>query len=489
MNFEKINFDSRLPGWKIEKTSQLEIIGDKERQNKCSSNLQNVSSSLYTKAFIEGVGVQGIRYIFMNDHTWHRRLLWVLMVLGASAYAIFMTVNNVNNFLSYPSTTKTEEFFVKKISFPAVTMCNFNVFQKKKLSPAESKMLEIMYRPFPDFGPDKINASEYDNINIRQFFHNKSYNYLTYMGVCSYRGKLCNRTKVLHTKLRDIGVCLTFDPSKDEEEKYQTLRGVDGGLEVGFMSDVKDWTHGPFMTLEGFSVLVHDPSDDVVLLENRGIYVPVGATVNLMINKLIEQRMEPPHGQCGFRELKYYPKYTQTACLVECEMDYMMENCHCVAEYALDFPSVKTCNKFQLDQCKIQHISNESANPFILQECNCPPDCNRTIYDITMTSSRVTEGTRILMAKYVPGFDILKSGIYFRVYFPYLWYRTTIQEESYSLDKLFCDIGGALGLMLGASVMSCAELLDFVLFMMSFGSVRFWQSRKRRKTKVQTLES
>lgn len=69
------------------------------------------------------------------------------------------------------------------------------------------------------------------------------------------------------------------------------LTGLAGGFEVGFMVDAKDWTHGPFMSLQGFSVLVHDPSDDVVLLENRGIFVPVGATVNLMINKLAEKRL------------------------------------------------------------------------------------------------------------------------------------------------------------------------------------------------------
>lgn len=71
------------------------------------------------------------------------------------------------------------------------------------------------------------------------------------------------------------------------------------------------------------------------------------------------------------------------------------------------------------------------------------------------------------------------SGIYFRVYFPYLWYRTSTQEEAYSLDKLFCDIGGALGLLLGASVMSCAELLDYILVMMSYGSLSFWKRRRR----------
>ena len=50
-----------------------------------------------------------------------------------------------------------------------------------------------------------------------------------------------------------------------------------------------------------------------------------------------------------------------------------------------------------------------------------------------------------------------------RIYYSAMMEEIIIHEEGYPLLTLLCDVGGALGLIIGASVVSVLEVFDFFI--------------------------
>ncbi|XP_063615888.1 degenerin-like protein unc-105 [Penaeus indicus] len=84
--------------------------------------------------------------------------------------------------------------------------------------------------------------------------------------------------------------------------------------------------------------------------------------------------------------------------------------------------------------------------------CKCPSACDDVTYE-TYSDSREVEAdtTRI------------------RIFYNDLTYQVVTEEWAYTLIPLMCDIGGVLGLLLGASVLTFIEVLQCVLACCSRG--------------------
>ncbi|XP_077975159.1 bile acid-sensitive ion channel-like isoform X2 [Styela clava] len=397
----------------------------KQRKQESTEEYRNMKQILYAQWFVDNFGVQGVRYIFMRDTTWCRRMLWLILILAGGSYCCYVTLNNINYYLTYPTTTKTSRHFHRKVEFPAVTICKYNIFQ------------------------------------------------------CSYQSGYCNMSH-FYTKIRDIGVCFTFDPSKDPVRKYQMFPGREGGLMFGFGTNESDWAHGPFMNQEGFVVVVHDPGEQIVMVEN-GKNIPIGSTVSISVTRSTHSLLPYPHGECGEKKLMYYSTYSQAACQQECRAKVVLPLCGCRFEYWPENITVPVCSQFMIDAC-VPKILNGA---YEFDGCDCPPECHRIKYDMEVTSARMTHGTTDFIKNFVAGFDMRKHGVEIRVFYPSLAYTTQIEEASYSIEKLLCDIGGAGGLFLGASFVSLFELLDFMVYSLWLSSIQLWF--KRRKNKVKDL--
>nr|XP_039255278.1 acid-sensing ion channel 1C-like isoform X1 [Styela clava] len=197
----------------------------KQRKQESTEEYRNMKQILYAQWFVDNFGVQGVRYIFMRDTTWCRRMLWLILILAGGSYCCYVTLNNINYYLTYPTTTKTTRHFHRKIEFPAVTICKYNIFQRTKMTDEENAMIEEMYQPYDLFkNYTHTNYSKYDHVDMGEFVVNKSYDYFSQMGLCSYQSGYCNMSH-FYTKIRDVGVCFTFDPSKDPVRKYQMFPG------------------------------------------------------------------------------------------------------------------------------------------------------------------------------------------------------------------------------------------------------------------------
>lgn len=83
--------------------------------------------------------------------------------------------------------------------------------------------------------------------------------------------------------------------------------------------------------------------------------------------------------------------------------------------------------------------------------------------------------------------EVEKSFIQLEVYFSTLTTEDIQVVSAYSVLALLCDIGGALGLILGSTILTVFEFLDF--FLVAGAHAAVYRASKRRNKKVSATEN
>lgn len=69
--------------------------------------------------------VHGIPNIF-NNHMFVFKALWLISLLSASGFCLYVTIMATQNYLEYEVVTTIEDIYETKVPFPAVSFCNIN---------------------------------------------------------------------------------------------------------------------------------------------------------------------------------------------------------------------------------------------------------------------------------------------------------------------------------------------------------------------------
>lgn len=167
---------------------------------------------------------------------------------------------------------------------------------------------------------------------------------------------------------------------------------------------------------------------------------------------------------CGRRKLKYFEgKYSREACRKECFTDYLLKACSCREAYMPG--NAKLCESEVVMDC-----INPSTDQYLLSrpdcESSCPDTCSYNTFTLkTASSLRLTDEYLSTLANATD--DSLeywrRNFVAIEVYHSSMSYPYIRKRYSYLVLDLFCDIGGALGLVLGASIATVVELCDFTV--------------------------
>jgi hypothetical protein len=77
------------------------------------------------------------------------RLLWTLIVLGASGGFIYYICNRVSVYLRYDTTVKVVVNYSEDMAFPTVTVCNQNAFKSVHQPLSSSHVLPFLFVGWP----------------------------------------------------------------------------------------------------------------------------------------------------------------------------------------------------------------------------------------------------------------------------------------------------------------------------------------------------
>ncbi|CAL1275778.1 unnamed protein product, partial [Larinioides sclopetarius] len=310
--------------------------------------------------------------------------------------------------------------------------------------------------------------------------------YDTLIVSCNFQGQKCSvRDDFTTLYSAAFGKCYMFNYVGEEEAqllkkpKIVKSPGRHYGLHLYLQSERKNILP-LFARSLGARVVIHDPRSLPISREG-GFDIRHGDSSSISIRYAEINRLGPPWGRCakdGDNTTSSYliKPYNQIACERQCMNDVVFQRCKCYhRRFMTGTPSptgdrVCTHDKDRCFQSVLDDISEEKV------KCDCPEPCKEIKYRLTISRSELNKAfVRLVkkakslkmvhgvLATVEPKFRLDLLGV--SVFYQDFSINSISETSIYSFEFLIANIGGSLGLFLGASFITFVEIIEFfVLF-------------------------
>eukprot|EP00058_Branchiostoma_floridae_P010490 XP_002595978.1 hypothetical protein BRAFLDRAFT_96751 [Branchiostoma floridae] len=225
---------------------------------------------------------------------WVVRILWLLLFLFSLGYATYLIATSIIDFISWGTVTDLKLEFTDQLEFPAVTICNFNKFEKDLLC-MDERAVEYL-RPL--IGNDTI--CEYDNSTSPT--PGPTYYPMTLAGItaytgfqmdqyalkeCTWRGERCTWQNFTHV-FGEYGNCYVFNQKTSGEPLQQIIPGQGNGLHLVLDVHEAFYTENPDTggtTDVGVKVHIH-PQGEPAKMDIQGIPIGPGSHAYIGISQV-----------------------------------------------------------------------------------------------------------------------------------------------------------------------------------------------------------
>ncbi|XP_063533447.1 pickpocket protein 28-like [Cydia strobilella] len=328
-----------------------------------------------------------------------------------------------------------------------------------------------------------FNALSYDDIFKTNSIQNE-YNYLNastpankWNIISGYSSPISKRKKK-KTKGRKA------KKVEDDSEEYPR-RGQENGarpdLEILLVENATDVDESCNSLSNGWKIYLQHPAD----MPQASLYyyaaIPDQVTslaLKFSILNTSESLMhyKSEQRQCYFpkdRKLQYFATYTPDNCRLECLSLYTYKRCGCVWYHMPHHNSSEICTA-QQRRCVEKAQDDLASNKLKQSKCNCLPSCDSIHYDaeILKTNFDIKKHIKAMNKKY--DYTISDNYNYSRleIYFKEPRFVSMRRSELFGLTDFLANCGGLLGLFLGFSFLSLAEIFYFCTF-------RLWCTLKK----------
>ncbi|XP_077991450.1 acid-sensing ion channel 1A-like isoform X2 [Glandiceps talaboti] len=349
-------------------------------------------------AFTQTAGLTGVRFIGDGKSLKFRRLLWLLIVLGALGGLLYQISRLINSFLDMPINVNIKYTHpTEKPDFPAITICNNNLFRYSGLltlfdgsASAVQSMIPYLNIIFPLDGntfyseSDFITAEEYNNYgntDLLGFMTTSAHSIDNLVKSCSFSGIPCGPENFT-TSVTNYGICYTFNSAQMDETLKVRNAGQRYGLQLQLYANQNEYV-GP-RTVVGFRVMVHD-QDEIPDVAGQGVSISPGVETTIGLTKTMISNLGSPYGDCVDNvenTLKYFNgSYSLSKCWTECETDYAIDKCGCRYYY---MPGNMTyCTPNDLRYCYFDAIDDLAQETDACSSCREP--CDQIKYNMKLS--------------------------------------------------------------------------------------------------------
>ncbi|XP_037076135.1 acid-sensing ion channel 5-like [Pollicipes pollicipes] len=260
-------------------------------------------------------------------------LVWLLLTLFGLTMATVQISQRIRYYYSNPVSVDIESSHRRRMPFPAVTICNQN-------------WLSCSWH------------GKHNNCGARQF----------------------KRT------FTDYGLCYTFNHYM-RTPLVSELSGSKYGLQLVLNVEQYEYVRGPEITA-GVKVLAHHQRQPA-MMQNSGVYVPVGFKADVDLRLKTRTNVPPPHGRCGDKTLTFYRSYSKATCEMDCVYQYMMDLCHCrdvyLPETSPGFPALCSLKMWLMCALQVPEYYHYTG-----RLCQCPQACHSSHFDASVTYSKLS---------------------------------------------------------------------------------------------------
>lgn len=423
------------------------------------------------KKYIESTTAHGVARIFISK-SYARRVFWLVIVLTTASACLYNCIDRILILTSRHSITTINLKQGREMDFPAVTICNLNMLRKDYLEGLglDRIVQSILLPHLQESSPFNCKAQlslmpDLPNITYQEMFKQGGSSLETFIIGCEYFEQECevNHANFVPTLTR-LGYCYTFNGgSQDRPIRKTKTTGSRLGLKLVFNVEHDQYLASPNLDV-GIKVVIHHqgvpPKPD-----EQGIAVPTSSNAFISLRQLNIIDNTHTHDSCiaedkvsslNFLQREY--SYSSAACNIDCFYTRVANTCRCLISDQFR-PDVE--NYTNLPLCAIRDTCCVLTQQTTAMSCpNCIPSCNSTVYELTNSYSflPVKFTSRRLNLTALQD-DVVKTNVFYKS----LMVTEEVTSILYTAVSLLSDIGGQLGLFLGASVISVVE---FVLWLM-----------------------
>ena len=296
---------------------------------------------------------------------------------------------------------------------------------------------------------------------------------------------------------------------------------LDKNDEIRMLPGLHEW-RSPVSSSEGVRVVIHPPTTKPFPF-TEGYDVPPGFSASFGIRPRKNIRIGYPHGNCSDTNPygSFDQRYRLMTCQKMCLQNYVVEECGCadvtlpttqlqnftLCRSSHEFPdscmfnATKECfdiltRLYDRIQCARITKAKMAKNATAMEKCTCFPPCHEIAYDVSYSLSKWPAGgyendaaffdifgienytSRFLNQPekhkmfidyfgvrkhdYSQRFNAMQDFARLNVYIADSNVVKTEESEDYGRNQMVSDIGGQLGLWVGISLITLAEVLELL---------------------------
>ncbi|XP_051998599.1 acid-sensing ion channel 4-A [Xyrauchen texanus] len=459
--------------------------GDKESliEENCSPPAKDLAG------FANSCSLHGINHIFVSGRLGVRQTLWALAFLVSLALFLYQAAKCAISYLEHPHVTALNEEASPEMVFPAVTICNINRFRFSALTDADIYHLaNLTGLPPKNKDGHKPTDLEYPAPDMQDIFNRTGHQLEEMLKSCNFSGQNCSAEdfSVVYTR---YGKCYTFNGNKTTSRKTKQ-GGMGNGLEI--MLDIQQdeylpiWKETNETSLEaGIRVQIHS-QDEPPYIHQLGFGVSPGFQTFVSCQEQRLTYLPQPWGNCrstSEQMIPGYDTYSISACHLRCETLEVLRECKCRMVHMPGDADICTPSNIKCVDKALALLQKSSGD-----SCFCETPCNLTRYgkELSMVKIPSKGSARYLSRKYDKSEEYIRDNfLVLDVFFEALNYETIEQKKAYDVAGLLGDIGGQMGLFIGASVLTILEILDYVYEVIKHRLERLFRPQREDKKQTQ----
>ncbi|NXE78579.1 ASI4A protein, partial [Cochlearius cochlearius] len=420
-------------------------------------------------AFASTSTLHGLGHICRSGRLGVRQTLWAFAFLASLAFFLYQAAKSALLYLEHPHVMALDEEAIREMVFPAITICNINRYRHSALTDADIFHLANMTGlPPKDRDGHKATDLLYPDPDMADIVNRTGHQLDDMLKSCNFSGENCSSRDftVVYTR---YGKCYTFNGDR-RNPRVTRQGGMGNGLEI--MLDIQQeeylpiWRETNETSFEaGIRVQIHS-QDEPPYIHQLGFGVSPGFQTFVSCQEQRLTYLPQPWGNCrasvqGEQTLPGYDTYSIAACRLQCEKEAVVQSCHCrmVHMPGEGWAGPGRCS--HADGCVPPDAAVEDSQ----ERCSCPTPCNLTRYGKEISMVRIPNkgSARYLARKYNKNETYIRENfLVLDIFFEALNYEAIEQKKAYDLAGLLGDIGGQMGLFIGASILTILEILDYV---------------------------
>ena len=415
--------------------------------------------------FTEDTTFHGIKNFSKSGISIWRRLIWLIVILGMLSFSIYVIVQAVTTFLQFNTVTSVYQIFHDKLEFPTLHICNFNVERTNAMDEHYPDIVDF-HRDHFSFMPDANFSRRLRNIKLTQFYADIGFSIDEMFVHCSFseQNRSFNCSDFL-TPHYYFGLCYNFnshDIIKKHGDLYVHQSGIFDGITLVLNVAPDEYTSFSYGGGHGFFISLYDPTY-IWPDESNHVAISLGSHTFVAIEKQTRKIRSKPYAKESCKNEKH-GRVSKAACIAKCLYERaftFLPNCSCDVHA---IAGEKECTLYDFYFCSYPYndLTDKSKE---IENCPCKNLCSETYYNYFVSTSDFPNKGVISTSRnenwtYQNMSSIKDNYASVQIYFRSLTETVTDEKPEMTSIQLIGNIGGSLGLCVGASLITLVEVFE-----------------------------